>query len=157
MKMEQLLAYQLAELNAISEKMDSNQEEMKANQAKMDAWLEEMAWQKETMACQEGMEASREKLDAIAEHQEDPKEEAAVETWSTEGPIWGSASAVGHHQQPKKCTQGDGGFWKKLAAAHRHDTQWNSHLMLLNVTPSFIDPKSIISMLNFLHLRFFSV
>jgi hypothetical protein len=50
-KMEQILAHLLVEMNAMREKMVSNQKELKekikTNQAKMDAWLEEMkTWRK---------------------------------------------------------------------------------------------------------------
>jgi hypothetical protein len=56
---------------------------MKTNQAKMDTWLAEMgAWQKEMTACQEAMDLSKETtslvVEAEAEHEEVPKEEAAV-------------------------------------------------------------------------------
>jgi hypothetical protein len=93
--------------------------------AKIDAWLEEMkAGQKETMACWEMMEAclgskaSHEGIEAVAKHQEVPKEEGIVETIGALEDQYGDQHlAVGRHQQPKKQTQGDGGSWKKLAAA----------------------------------------
>jgi hypothetical protein len=62
----------------------------------------------------EKMEANTEETKLIVEHQEVPKEEAAVEDrygdWHPK--VW-------RCQQPKKRTRGDGGSWKKLAAALR--------------------------------------
>jgi hypothetical protein len=76
-----------AEIIIIQEKMDATQE-------KKDAWLQKMrVWLKETMACQEATEAFLEKakvnpekmtagleeIKYVAEHQETPKEDTAVE------------------------------------------------------------------------------
>jgi hypothetical protein len=80
------------------------------------------AWQKETTACQEAMdkmdttdlEANQEKSDDIAKHQEEPKEEAAVETIRA---LEDQQLATGHCRQPKQQTQGHSGSLKKLAAA----------------------------------------
>jgi hypothetical protein len=79
-----------------------------AYQEKMDAWLGEMKndW-KETTACQETTEAYLEERKCVVEHQEVPKEEAAVET----------VGALGPRRQPKKWTQSDGGSWKNSAIA----------------------------------------
>jgi hypothetical protein len=53
-------------------------------------------------------------------HEEDPTEEAAVKTVRALKKRYGDWHlTVGHSQQLKKWTQDDGGFWKKLAAAHR--------------------------------------
>jgi hypothetical protein len=53
------------------------------------------------------LEVNREKSDAVAEHQEVSKEGAAVETIGT---LEHRHLAVWHHRQPKKRTQGDGGY-----------------------------------------------
>jgi hypothetical protein len=99
--------------------MNASQEQM---MAKMDAWLAEMmAWRKETMACQEVTETCLEskgptslKIEFKAEHEEVPKEEAAVESWSTEGAVQGSASSC---KAPWSAEEMDPGQWwsrKKL-------------------------------------------
>jgi hypothetical protein len=58
------------------------------------------------------LEVNREKSDAVAEDQEVPKKEAAVETIET---LEHRYLAARHHRQPKKRTQGDSGYRKKLA------------------------------------------
>jgi hypothetical protein len=69
------------------------------------------------------LEANREKSDAVAEHQEAPKQEAAVETIEALQDRCGDRHlAVGRRRQPNKRTQGDGGSRKKLAAACRRTT-----------------------------------
>jgi hypothetical protein len=63
-------------------------------------------------------------LGAVVEQQDVPKEDATVETIRTlEDPYGDRHLAIGRCQQPKKQTQGIGGSWKKLAAAHR----WMAH------------------------------
>jgi hypothetical protein len=64
MKMEQILAQLLAEMNAIREEIDSSQERMEAKidahhekmTAKMDAWIEgtEIGGQSRKVGCQDG-------------------------------------------------------------------------------------------------------
>jgi hypothetical protein len=75
------------------------------------------------MACEEATEAcleSKEPTSMEVEHEEVPKEDAAVETsgalkkWHRERHL-----AVRRHGQPKKQTPGYGGSWKKLAATCR--------------------------------------
>jgi hypothetical protein len=92
----------------------------------MDAWLEEMRdSQNEMMACHEAMEAYPEKMKAnpkemesVAEHQDVPNEEAAVETIVALQDRYGNwCLAAGCRQQLKKWAQGDGGSRQKLAAA----------------------------------------
>jgi hypothetical protein len=54
----------------------------------------------------------------VAEHQEIPKEEAAVESIGALEDRYGDRHlAVGHRRQPKKRTQGDSGSRQKLVAA----------------------------------------
>jgi hypothetical protein len=61
---------------------------------------------------------------SVVEHPEVPKEEGEVETIRVLEDRYGDRHlAVGHHRQPKKQTQGDGGSWKKLAATHRRLTR----------------------------------
>jgi hypothetical protein len=53
-------------------------------------------------------------MKSIAEHQEVPKEEAAVETIGALEDRYGDRHlAIGCLRQPKKWTQGDGGYQKK--------------------------------------------
>jgi hypothetical protein len=60
-------------------------------------------------------------LEAVAEQQEVPKEEAAVETIGALVDWYGAWHlAVGCHQQLKRWTHGDGGSWQKLATARGH-------------------------------------
>jgi hypothetical protein len=70
------------------------------------------------------LEANPEKSDAVAEHQEAPKEETAVETIEVFIDQNGDHHlAVRHRRQPKKRTQGDGGSRNNLTAAgHRGPT-----------------------------------
>jgi hypothetical protein len=42
----------------------------------------------------EKQEANPEETKSVAEHQDVPKEETAVKTWSTEGAVWGPASSL---------------------------------------------------------------
>jgi hypothetical protein len=64
------------------------------------------------------LEANPEEIESKAEHEDVPKEEAAVETFGAlkeryrDQPL-----AVRHHSELKKRTQGSGGSWKKLATA----------------------------------------
>jgi hypothetical protein len=67
-----------------------------------------------------GVEVNREKSEAVVEHQEVPKEEATVEAIGALEDQYGDQHlAKGHGQHPKKQIQGNGGSWKKLAAACR--------------------------------------
>jgi hypothetical protein len=51
-------------------------------------------------------------------HEEFPKEEAAVETFGALKQQYGDRHlAIRRSGQPKKWTQGNGGYWKKWAAA----------------------------------------
>jgi hypothetical protein len=65
-----------------------------------------------------------EKTEAVEEHQEVPKVEVAVETIEALENRHGDRHlAIRHRRQPKKRTHGDGGSWKKLAAARRRMTR----------------------------------
>jgi hypothetical protein len=90
----------------------------------MDTWLAEMrTWRKETTACQDATEAFLEskkptslEVESKAEHDEVPKEEAAVETFGASKKRHRDRHlAIRCRSQPKKRTQGNGGSWKKLA------------------------------------------
>jgi hypothetical protein len=62
-------------------------------------------------------------MEKAAAYPEVPNEEAVVETTGALKDWYGDQrQLVGHHQQPKKRTQGDGGSRKKLAAACRQMT-----------------------------------
>jgi hypothetical protein len=107
---EQMMAKMKAE-------MKTNQKMLATVIAKMDAWIEGVA------ACIGELEANQEKSDTVAEHQEVPKEKVAVETIRALEDQYGDWHlAVGHRQQLKKWTQGDGGSWKKMGATCRHIT-----------------------------------
>jgi hypothetical protein len=70
---------------------------------------EEMLDKMDTM----DLETNREKFEAVADHQEIRNEEAAVETIRALEDRYGDWHlAVGRCRQPKKWTQGDGGFQK---------------------------------------------
>jgi hypothetical protein len=70
------------------------------------------------------VEASREQSGVVAEHQEVPKEETAVETIGALEDRYGDRYiAVGSRRQPKKRTQGDDGSREKLVAARRRMTR----------------------------------
>jgi hypothetical protein len=63
------------------------------------------------------LEVNREKFEAMAEQQDAPNEEVAVETiGALKDQCWDQQLAVGCRQQPKKQTQGGAGSQKKLAA-----------------------------------------
>jgi hypothetical protein len=126
-----------AEIITIQAKTDANQKEMKgflasriyANEEKTDA--EVRAWRKETRACQEATEACLEskeptsvETESVAEHQEVPKEEAAVKTARALLKRHGDRHLdVGRREKPRKRTQGDGGYRKKFVAACRGMTR----------------------------------
>jgi hypothetical protein len=59
------------------------------------------------------METNPEEMKSVAEHEEVPKEEATVKS------VRALKKRHGDQSQPKKRTQGYGGSWKKLVAAHR--------------------------------------
>jgi hypothetical protein len=76
-----------------------------------------------TEAYPEKMEANAEEIKYVMEHQEVSTQKAVVEIIRALKERYRHRHlAVGHCQQPKKWTQGDGGSWKKLAAAHRQMT-----------------------------------
>jgi hypothetical protein len=121
-------------------KMDANQERIIAQmdvnvekiEARFDACLEKMeAWTEKMMTRREATEAYPEKLEpnpeemkSIAEHQEDTKEEAEVETIGALEDRYGDRRLiVRRHGRPKKRTQGHGGSRQKLAAACRRLTR----------------------------------
>jgi hypothetical protein len=66
------------------------------------------------------METNPEEMKSEAEHEEAPKEEAAVKPVRALKRRHGDWSLpIRRHSQPKKRTQGDGGSWKKLVTAHK--------------------------------------
>jgi hypothetical protein len=94
--------------------------EMRAGHEEMMAEIR--TWQKVMMADREAMEACPEEMKSVVEHQEVPKKEAGVdmEMIRTLKEWYGDQHlAIVRCQQLKKQTQGDGGFWKKLANSHR--------------------------------------
>jgi hypothetical protein len=126
----------VANLREMREELRANQQHLKeeilakmeANKEMMDAWMAEMrTWRKETTACQETTEACLEsmkptsfEIESESEQQEVPKEDAAVGTFGTVNKHHGDRHlAIGRHGQPKKRTQGNGGFQKKLPTAYR--------------------------------------
>jgi hypothetical protein len=83
--------------------------------AKMDVWLDK------TEACLKKEEATEE-IETESEHQEVPKEEAALDTVGVmKERCRDRHLAVRRSGQPKKLTQGNGGSRKKLAAACRRN------------------------------------
>jgi hypothetical protein len=151
MEMEQMLARQLAEIRTNREmkaqvgslvsRMDAYHAKREANHemmmAKLDAHQEMMmtasvnAWRRETTACQEAtetyqenMEANPEEMKPVAEHEEVPKEEAAVETSRTpKKRRRGRHLVSGRRGNPKERTKGNGGSLKKLTAGRRGMTR----------------------------------
>jgi hypothetical protein len=74
-------------------------------------------------ANQEAMGVDPEEMKSVMEHQGVPKEGAAVEMIGALKERYRDWHlSIGHRQQPKKRAQGDGGSWKKLAAACRQMT-----------------------------------
>jgi hypothetical protein len=70
------------------------------------------------------LEVNPEEIESKVEHEEVPKEEATVETFGALKEQYRDRHlAVGRCQQQNKLTQGNGGSWKKLAAACR----WLTH------------------------------
>jgi hypothetical protein len=96
-------------------KLKIGQVEMKAT---VSAIIQEMrSWREETKAYPEKQEANPEEMKSIAEHQEVPKEEAAVNTVRASKKRYGGPNlTVGRRWQLKKRTQGDGTPCRKLAA-----------------------------------------
>jgi hypothetical protein len=104
------------------------EEMMRANQDKMDAWLaEKQDGRKETTACHEVTEADTEKTEPdpgvmqfIGEHQEVPKEEAAMmlvrglRKRRTDRNL-----AAGRHQKPKGRIHASCELWKRLIVTNR--------------------------------------
>jgi hypothetical protein len=85
--------------------------------AKIDFWLDKME------ACLKKTEATEE-IETESEHQEVPKEEAALDTIGVMKERYRDRHlAVRRSGQPKKLTQGNGGSRKKLAAACRGMTR----------------------------------
>jgi hypothetical protein len=109
-----------AEIRTNQAKTDATLQELKAGKfdahhkrmmARMDSQLQKME------ACLGKMEATEE-LESEAEHEEVPKEEAAVETFGALKKWYGDWHlAVRRCGQPKKWTKGNGGSQKKLATA----------------------------------------
>lgn len=79
-----------------------------------------MACQEVMEACLESKEPTSEEIESVMELEGVPKEEAtmkhvrALKKWHGNWNL-----ALGHLGQLKKWTQGNGGFWEKLAAACR--------------------------------------
>jgi hypothetical protein len=66
------------------------------------------------------LESNREEKEVVAEHQEVPNKEAALEIIGAVEDQYGNWHlGVGCLQQPKTWTQGDGGSLKKLATARK--------------------------------------
>jgi hypothetical protein len=114
-------------------KMETNQERMDPKLdahhewmiARMDSQLEKMEAavdvfeERFNKMYSTDLEANQEKSEAVAEQQDAPKEEAAVETIEAlEDQSWDWHLAIGCLQQ-LKWTQGNGVFQKKLATDHR--------------------------------------
>jgi hypothetical protein len=92
--------------------MEQILERLLASQEQMKVLLN--AGHEELMAI---MKAGLEEMKSIAEHQEVPKEVAAVETIGALKDQYGDRHlAIGRRQQLKKRTQGNGGSQKKSAA-----------------------------------------
>jgi hypothetical protein len=125
-------------LKAMEDKMDENLKEMVAvmtashkemlakveakqvrMMARMDYWLEKIeACLGKTEAT--NLDANPEEIESKAMHEEVPKEEAAVKPVKALKKWHGDRNlAIGRRQQPKKRSQGSGGFHKKLATACR--------------------------------------
>lgn len=65
------------------------------------------------------MDANPEEMKSVTKHQLVPKEEATVEITGAlqdQYGVW--RLTVRHRKWPKKWTQGNGGSWQKVAAAH---------------------------------------
>jgi hypothetical protein len=100
-------------IGCLTSKMDTHHERTVAGQEEL------MAMMKTTVSCLENMEANPEEKESIAEWQEIPNKEAAVEIIGTlEDRYRDWCMAVRRQEQPKKCTQGDGGSWQKCATIH---------------------------------------
>jgi hypothetical protein len=71
-------------------------------------------------ACLESKEPTSVEIKSVEVHEEVPKEEATVKTVRALKERYGDRHlAIGCCRQLKKQTQGNGGFWKKLATTHR--------------------------------------
>jgi hypothetical protein len=63
-------------------------------------------------ACLDHKEPTLVEIESLMVHEEFPKEEAAVKTVRTQKKLYGDWHlAIGHCQQLKKPTQGNGGLW----------------------------------------------
>jgi hypothetical protein len=102
------------------------------HQEEVDTWTAEMRdGQIETVACQvmtEGCLESKEptslEVESVVEHEEVPEKEATVQTFRALTKRYGDRHmSVKRRGQLKKRTQGNGGFWKNLATAHRGFTR----------------------------------
>jgi hypothetical protein len=138
---ERMEAKMESEIKTIQEKMDNGQEDMKALVGSLASWInanqEEMTatvstnlqkmkfWLEEMKAYPEKQEANPEGMKSIVEHQEVPKEEAAVKTVRALKLRYGEQHlVVGRRRELKKRSHGDGAPpWKKLAATCR----WMTH------------------------------
>jgi hypothetical protein len=95
-------------------KLDAHHEKM---MARMDCQLEKMEACLEKMEATD-LEANPEEIESKADHEEVPKEEAAMETFGALKERYGDRHlAIGCRRKPKKWTQGSGGSRKKLAPA----------------------------------------
>jgi hypothetical protein len=110
-------------MEACLEKAKAKPEKMKAGMGEMEAAVVVFKERLGRMDATD-LEASQEKSDALAEYQDVPKEEIAVETVRALENRYGDRHlAVECCQKPKKWIQGDGGSQKKLAAVCR----WMTH------------------------------
>jgi hypothetical protein len=102
--------------------MFTNQAEIRAIQEKTDANLKEII--EDMKAEREAMEVYPEEMKSVAEHEEVPKEEAAVKPVRALKKQHGDQHlAIACHGQLKKQTQGDGASWKELVTTCREMTR----------------------------------
>jgi hypothetical protein len=114
---EQMRADMEEILSRMEEDSKAWQEKMKAERgADREQWKAKM----DEMFAKLDRKASPEMMQSIGEHQEVPREEAAVipvRGWKRRHR--GRKQAAGRHGEPKELTQEDCGSWKKLAATCR--------------------------------------
>jgi hypothetical protein len=116
--MEQTMERLLGKIEAMQEKMISHHEEITA---KIRVWRKNMKADREsTEAYPEKMKANPEEMKSVTVREKVLKEEVAVKTtralkeWYEDLHL-----VVGRRRRPKKQTQSNGGFLKKLVAARR--------------------------------------
>jgi hypothetical protein len=108
----------MAELDAHHKRMTAK---MKAHHEERMAVMR--ADRGESKAYPEKREAIPEEIESESEHQEVPKEEAAVKSFGALKKQHGDRNlSVGRRQKPKERTQDNGGSRRKLAAACRRTT-----------------------------------